>query len=78
MADQWLSWRLDVIASFLILIVALLAVSQRGTLSPSLTALSLSQVRSQARLLYLLRVSVGQGGCGLQAKIRAGVVRCWM
>ena len=55
MADQWLSWRLDVIASFLVLIVALLAVSERGTLSPSLTALTLSQVRSQARLLCLPR-----------------------
>ncbi len=44
MADQWLSWRLDMIASFLILIVALLAISQRDHINPSLTAVSLTQV----------------------------------
>ncbi len=44
MADQWLSWRLDCISSCLILVVAMLAISQRRTLSPSLTALSLTEV----------------------------------
>jgi len=44
MADQWLSWRLDCISACLILVVAMLAISQRNTLSPSLTALSLSEV----------------------------------
>jgi ABC-type multidrug transport system fused ATPase/permease subunit len=44
MADQWLSWRLDCIAACLILIVAMLAISQRNNLSPSLTALSLTEV----------------------------------
>ena len=44
MADQWLSWRLDVIASFLILIVALLSISQRDHINPSLTAVSLTEV----------------------------------
>ena len=44
MADQWLSWRLDMIASFLILIVAILAISERDHINPSLTAVSLTQV----------------------------------
>ena len=44
MADQWLSWRLDCISACLILVVAMLAISQRRTLSPSLTALSLTEV----------------------------------
>lgn len=44
MADQWLSWRLDCISSCLILLVGMLAIAQRRNLSPSLTALSLSEV----------------------------------
>jgi hypothetical protein len=48
MADQWLSWRLDCIAACLILIVAMLAISQRNNLSPSLTALSLTEVNTHA------------------------------
>jgi len=45
MADQWLSWRLDCISSCLILVVAMLAIAQRKNISPSLTALSLTEVR---------------------------------
>ena len=54
MADQWLSWRLDMIASCLILIVALLAISQRDHINPSLTAVSLTQVRFAAECDVLL------------------------
>lgn len=44
MADQWLSWRLDVIASLLILTVALLAIISRNSISPSLIAVTLTEV----------------------------------
>ena len=46
MADQWLSWRLDMIASLLILTVALLGISQRDKISPSLIAITLTEVIS--------------------------------
>lgn len=49
MADQWLSWRLDVIASLLILCVALLAISSRGKISPSLIAITLTEVGARSR-----------------------------
>ena len=54
MADQWLSWRLDCIAACLILIVAMLAISQRNNLSPSLTALSLTEVNMHACTIAVL------------------------
>ena len=44
MADQWLSWRLDVIASLLLLCVAMLAIVSRGKISPSLIAITLTEV----------------------------------
>ena len=43
-ADQWLSLRLDFIGSCLILLTAMLAISERNHISPSIAALSLSQV----------------------------------
>lgn len=59
MADQWLSWRLDCISACLILVVAMLAISQRNTLSPSLTALSLSEVLDVTGFLkYAVQVRV--------------------
>ena len=43
-ADQWLSLRLDFIGSCLILLTAMLAIAERNHISPSIAALSLSQV----------------------------------
>ena len=43
-ADQWLSLRLDFIGACLVVLVALLAVANRNSLSASLAALSLSEV----------------------------------
>eukprot|EP00891_Asterochloris_glomerata_P006803 jgi/Astpho2/6803/e_gw1.00103.48.1_t len=43
-ADQWLSLRLDFIGACLVVLVALLAVANRNSLSASLAALSLSEI----------------------------------